>query len=287
MDKINVAFSSFPDGDTHCVIKDMGRVQSGKSALIVHRLYPEQNEQIIRLVLLVDLLKDLGVTDVSIFSPYLPYSRQDKRSLPGEALGAASLCRLLSNMGCRRLYTLDCHFMREKRDMVYEELPITSIDAASILLEVFRTRHTGNKPFHLVGPDKGASPLVRQADGQFMHKERGSYVHDGHVSKREVVGLTSDHLVLEHPTVVLIDDMMSTGTTMLQAIHNLSTEGITDIYCVATHGIFLDDSYEKLSRLTKAVIVSDSITGAPKPVRLTDRLLTDKIIPHFLEGILE
>jgi ribose-phosphate pyrophosphokinase len=280
--KIEVIFSAFPDGDTHCVIENTKKVQ-GKSALIVHRLYPNQNEQLVRLVLLIDLLKDLGITDISVFCPYLPYSRQDKRHLPGEALGAYTLCRMLAGVECKRLYTIDCHFMRGRNEAVYEGLPLISFTAADTLLEICVKKYIGNRAFHIVGADEGAGLLTPHVGERHMHKSRGDYAIEDKVSKRDVTKLMADHLSLVHSTVIIMDDMVSTGTTMLRAIYNLQVKEITKIYCVVTHGLFLGDSYKELKRITGGIIASDTIDHS-SAVPLVDALLSEKIIPHWLDS---
>src|SRR5690349_3133636 len=79
----SVRFNNFADGDTHCLIEDTSRIRGGK-ILIKHYLYPNQNEQIVRLLLLINTLTDLGAQSVSVFTPYLPYARQDKAHEAGE-----------------------------------------------------------------------------------------------------------------------------------------------------------------------------------------------------------
>lgn len=280
--KVEVVFSAFPDGDTHCVIKNAELLQ-GKTALVVHSLYPNQNEQLVRLVLLMDLLKDFAITDINIFVPYLPYSRQDKRHVPGEALGAYTLCRMLAHAGGKRLYTIDCHFMRGENERVCEGLALVNFSAADVLLETCVTRHIGNKPFQVVGPDEGASLLSQHIGEQHMHKRRGDYANENKVSKREVTKMKADHLSFVHPTVVIMDDMVSTGGTMLHAVRNLRSRQITGIYCIVTHGLFVGDSYKELKRITCEVMASDTIVhdGA---IPLVDALLSQKIIPHWLPG---
>lgn len=277
--KIEVIFSAFPDGDSHCLIGNVEEVR-GEAALIVHPLYPDQNEQLVRLVLLIDLLKDLGITDISVFCPYLPYSRQDKRHLPGEALGAHTICRMLVHAGCKRLYTIDCHFMRGENEAVYENLPIISIPASDTLLKICKKNYLGNRPFHTVGPDEGAGLLTRHVDERYMHKSRGDYNNESKISKRDVTKLTADHLSFVHPTVIIIDDMISTGMTMLHAVRNLQAKGITEIYCIATHGLFLSGSYAELKRITSGVIASDTV-GHDGAIPLIDTLLSEKVIPHW------
>jgi ribose-phosphate pyrophosphokinase len=271
-------FSMFPDGDLHCVIPKPKLIK-GKSVLIVHRLYPDQNQRLVQLLLLVDLLKDLGAHSIEVFCPYLPYSRQDIRHLPGEAVGSSALCRVLALAGCKRLYTLDCHFMRGDEEGIYNGLAIKNIPVSNILVEEAK-RLIGNESFHVVGPDQGASLLNTQVGDTYMFKERGGYIDIGTITKRSISTLTGDHLSLKHPIAVIVDDIVSTGATMLQAVNNLHNNGVKSIYCAVTHGLFVHDSLKKLEKATSRVITSDSVVRQ-NAVPLVDELARKVIIPYW------
>lgn len=277
---VPVAFSSFADGDTHCVIKDVEQL-TRQPVLIVHPLYPNQNEQLVRLLLLVDLLRDLGIKDVSVFTPYLPYSRQDKRHVPGEALGARSVCRMLARAGCTCLYVVDCHFMRGQDEGVYEGLRLVNVAAIDLLLQLCQSDLLSGQPFHVVGPDKGAA-LLGESVGHHLHKTRGDY-GVGDTATRDIVSVSADHISLEHQTIVIVDDMVSTGGTMLRAAKELQDKGAEHVYCVCTHGLFLGDSFEQLCQTVDGVIVGDTVPHtSSRPI--IERLLNETVVPHWLRN---
>lgn len=277
--EIPVIFSAFPDGDTHCVIEDAEAV-AGKPVLVRHNLYPNQNEQIVRLVLLLDLLRDLGATSISVVVPYLPYSRQDKRHLAGEAVSAFTLCKLLSVMGVETLYTFDCHFMKGVPHTVQGGLHIENLSLGAELLQHVGSILDGQK-FEVIGPDKGSNYLVKDSGGKNMKKERGNYtVDENGVKQRAVSKLEHSHLAIQEKTVVIMDDMISTGGTLLKAVETLQSNGIEDIYCAAVHGLFINGCLDKLRLTTKGIFVSDSIP-ADESIDLVDKTVREKIIPHW------
>lgn len=275
--KISVSFSMFPDHDTHCVIEEATDIAKAR-VLVVHSLYPNQNEQLFRLQLLLDLLQDLGAENVSVFCPYLPYSRQDKRHLSGEALAAKTVCKMLASMRCSRLFTIDCHFMRDKHHLTFGKLPITNINASEILINICKTKYLSGQQYIVIGPDQGASLLTEHVGYRHMRKVRGDYKKNDNVHERTIISLDSDHLVLSEPIVVCVDDMISTGSTMIKAVENILDCGATKIYCVATHGLFLDDSYEILSSLADGLIVGDTIAHKDAVPIISD-ILEKQIIP--------
>jgi len=274
-----VTFSEFPDGDTHCLVKDIADIKD-KRVLIMHSLYPEQNKQIFKLLLLLDFLRDSGTQSVSVFSPYMPYTRQDKRHIPGEAISIDTLCRILASLGCDHFYTFDCHFMKGTREVVHQGLPIYNISLGERLLDHHKvtSEHTS---FDIIGPDDGSAYLVRESGAQNMHKMRGEYavLDDGKLG-RAVEKIDDKHIQLGEKAVVIMDDMISTGGTLLSAIETLRSRGVVHIYCIASHGLFLRGSYDKLLPLINGVIVSDSIAhDASIPV--VAAVLRDEIIPHW------
>lgn len=280
--KITVTFSAFPDGDTHCIV-DKPEAMSGSNLLVVHSLYPQQNEQFMRLFFLLDTLRHIGASKVCVFVPYLPYARQDKAHIPGENISVDSVCRLLASSGCERLYTLDCHFMHGVPAMTRCGLPITSVSLGQELIAVCRAR-IGHAGFDVIGPDKGAAYLTAVHGMKHMHKERATY--DGLPagnSYRKIKTLVSDHLELKHNIVVVVDDMASTGSTLLRAVDNLYTQGAQNIYCAVTHGLFVGNSYDTLQSHADAVVCSDSIPQ-PFAIPMVEQTLKNTIIPAWINS---
>lgn len=277
--KIAVQYRNFPDGDTHCAIDDADAV-AGKPVLVVHDLYPNQNEQIVRLLLLIDLLKELGATKVAVFVPYLPYARQDRRHIPNEAISIDTVCKSLVSLSCECLYTVDCHFMRGRDETTRCGLRIKN-DSASALLVAKAKTHIGEKQFEVIGPDGGAAHLVKEFGSQSMHKQRGMYeeIAEG-VTYRQISELKSDHIQLKCDTVVILDDIISTGSTLLKAIDGLKPKGAESVYCVATHGLFLGEAYELLTEKAAGTIYTDTIPreGA---LAVVDDLLQRKVLPDY------
>lgn len=255
--KIKVSFNDFPDGDTHCLIEDTSHLK-GNKVFICHYLYPNQNEQIVRLLFLVSTLRDWGVQSIDLLVPYLPYARQDKAHIKGEAITSKLLCRLLSDSGVTRLHTVDCHFMKGSRQTTVEGLKIKNYLVQKSLLTHLET--LTSEPYQIIGPDSGASYLASEGT---MKKNRTEHYdkHDDGSIHRPLDSLEDKHLNITCSTIVLADDMISTGGTMIRALENLKQRKIQNLYAMTSHGLFLQDSYNKISKLTTAIVYSDTIPG--------------------------
>ncbi|MBP6962685.1 ribose-phosphate pyrophosphokinase [Candidatus Saccharibacteria bacterium] len=277
--KVPVMFSSFPDGDIHAIVENIADCKN-QSVLLFHRLYPNQNSRLIQLFLTLDVLKEHGAKDISVFVPYLPYSRQDKRYIPGEAISADALCRMLKGAGCTDLYTLDCHFMKGNPEEKRGGLKVHNISVGNSLVKAYK-KSIGTDKFDVVGPDSGSSYLTVDHGGKNMHKTRGDYkdltLSD---SYRDIESLIDDHIEHTHDNVLIIDDMISTGSTIIKATERLRAKGIKNIAVATTHAFFLRGSYSTLDHSLDQILYSDSIEQ-PNAVVKCEEIFDKQIVPEW------
>jgi len=244
----------FPDGDDYVRVAE---AEGDGPVFLLHRLYPEQDRSLVQAVLMLRTLKEMGFR-TALVAPYLPYSRQDKTFREGEAKSAEYVCGMLKWAGADRLITFDCHFMKKVGEMEYGGLRVASLSMGAELIEKAKGKMGGD--LEVVSPDLGASYLVERSGGKSMEKVRGEY-EEGAEAYRKIEGIKADFEVRGR-NVLILDDMISTGSTMIRAAETLRQKGAERIAFAATHGFFLKDSLQKLRALGD-VFVSDSI---PSPV---------------------
>ncbi len=254
----NIEFKLFPDGDSYVRINDISACQ-GEDVNLFQRLYPKQNSAIFNTTLLLHTLKRVGAR-VILVVPYLPYSRQDKTFLMGEALSAQVLCKLLRDFGVRKIVTIDCHFLKREGEFEYTKLKIKNLSANKLLVEHAR-KLVGLENLEVISPDGGANYLVSEFGGKSMSKERGEY-DDASEAYRSVKNVEREFDVRDK-NILILDDMISTGGTMIKAVENVRKGGAKKVLCAATHGFFLNGSLEKLQEITDSVFTTNSI---PNPV---------------------
>lgn len=249
----NVEMKRFPDGDNYVCLPEF----SGKMAVIYHRLYPDQDSALVQAFLMLDTLKRKNIR-ATLVSPYLPYARQDKTFKNGEALSSEAICQLLSAAGAGRLVTIDCHFMKKEGDFSYGGLKITNLSAKNLLVEHAK-KLVGD--IEAISPDMGASYLVAEFGGKSMKKTRGKYEKTG-AAYRKIEKIEMDFDV-SGKNILILDDMISTGGTMIKAVENVKKGGAKKVLCAATHGFFLKGSLGRLKAICDYIFVTDSI---PSPV---------------------
>ena len=266
----SIEFKTFPDGDSYARINDIEKCQ-GEDVLLFHRLYPKQNTAIFNTAQILHTLKRVGAR-VTLVSPYLPYARQDKTFLMGEALSAQVMCKLLADFGVVKLVTVDCHFLKKEGDSEYVNLKIHNVSANRLLLEHARSK-VGLEQLEVISPDQGANYLVSEFGGKSMSKVRGDY-DKGEEAYRSVQKVEREFEV-KGKNILILDDMIATGGTMLKAVENVKKGGARKVFCAATHGFFLNDSLRKLKAVSDGVFTTNSIPNEAAEVDLVPLLKKD------------
>ncbi len=265
----NIEIGQFPDGDSHVRIPQIAEV-SGQDVVIFHRLYPKQNNGIVVLLLILDAVKLENPKSITLVAPYLPYSRQDKKKLNGEVQSAYALCNLLARAGCDKLVTFDCHFLNAEGPAEFGGLKIENISMGAELVKRAK-QHFGNEDFEVVAPDAGATYLVKSQGGKSFKKVRQEY-KDEKIGYREIESLECNFETKDKNFLVL-DDMISTGNTMIRALEILKLAGAKTVCAAATHGLFLFNCVDRLKKFTNCIISTDSIENEFAMVSIKDKLM--------------
>jgi ribose-phosphate pyrophosphokinase len=264
----NMEIGFFPDGDSHVVIPQLAEIKD-KDVLIFHRLYPKQNTNILVFLFMLDALKNAGAKSISAVCPYLPYSRQDKEKLPGELTLAYNFCRSLKNAGLNKLITFDCHFLNQTGEQDFAGLKIENISLGSELIKQASELFKGEE-FEIIGPDDGSRYLVEGHGGKALKKVRKEYVGNK-VAYRDVHEISGE-LEVKNKNVLILDDMVSSGSTMIKALEKMTAAGAKNIACAATHGLFLFDCLDKIKQFTPNIFSTNTIENPQAKFNIKDKL---------------
>ncbi|MEK6982203.1 MAG: ribose-phosphate diphosphokinase [Candidatus Micrarchaeota archaeon] len=271
----NIEIKRFPDGDSYVRIPNLEAYRD-KDVTIFHRLYPQPDVSILQTLFMLNSLHAVNAS-TTLVAPYLPYARQDKIFLEGEVKSADIICSLLASAGLKKLITFNCHFMKKEGEIENQGLKIKNISFAEQLIEHAKKKFD-NKKFDIIAPDKGALYLVEKFGGKAMEKVRGGYVK-GDVAHRAISKMVAD-FELKEKNVLIVDDMISGGGTMIEACKVLREMGAKKIFCAATHGFFLNDALLKLNEVCDGVFVSNSIPSPVSEVDILQELKNQKVIDH-------
>lgn len=253
VESIPVELRTFPDGESS--LRLGGQVE-GEDVVLVQTCYPNQNGRLIELFLILDAAKDLGARSVTTFIPYFPYMRQDRRFRPGEAVSSKTMIKLMEAAGADRLLTFDLH---NHEILKWFRIPALEVSAMPAIGEHFKRMGLRNP--YVLAPDDGAIHLaeavakVLGADFTSLEKHRDTTTG--------VVETSSKRLEVKGRDILIVDDIISTGSTIVNAAGIAEREGARDIYAACTHALLLGDALAKLRIAgVKEVIGTDCIPGS-------------------------
>jgi ribose-phosphate pyrophosphokinase len=232
-----VAIRRFPDGETYLRYETP---VSGRSLMLLCTL-DRPNDKFLPLVFAAAAARDLGASQVGLVSPYLAYMRQDRRFQPGEAVTSAYFAKLLSSQ-IDWLVTVDPHLHRRGSLAEIYSIPTQVMHAAPLISNWIRNEV---KLPLLIGPDSESEQWVAAVarDAGAPHVVLQKVRH----GDRDVDVSVPDVARWRDHTPVLVDDIVSTGRTLIETIGHLKREGMRPPICVAVHGIFAGDAFNDVT----------------------------------------
>ncbi|HWU87499.1 MAG TPA: ribose-phosphate diphosphokinase [Kofleriaceae bacterium] len=254
----------FPDGELYVRID---RDALDEDVAIVGNLH---GDNFLRVAFLAGTARDLGATRVGLVAPYLAYMRQDSRFRRGEGVTATYFARLVSST-VDWLVTVDPHLHRfHSLDGVYS-IPTTIARAAPAI-----ARWIAAEVDHpvLVGPDaesaQWVSAVAAQCSAPYLILEktrRGDRDVSITAPDDPVDRLSGDH------TPVVIDDIVSTGRTMMEATRQLRAAGSAPPMCIAIHAVFADAVHDELLAAgARGIITCNTIAHGSNRICVADPL---------------
>lgn len=250
----------FPDGES---LVRVAEPPAGGEAIVVCTL-DRPDAKALPLLMAAETLRELGAHRVGLVAPYLAYMRQDARFRPGEAVSSRLFGRLLAQ-GFEWLVTVDPHLHRH-HSLAEAGMPHGCAVSAAPALAAWLQAHVA-RPL-LIGPDEESAPWVESvatlvaAPAVVAGKRR--------LGDREVRVSLPDLSQWRGCFPVLLDDIISSGCTLLEAIAGIRAAGLPAPWCMAVHGLFAEDALQRLQSAGVAgVVVTNSVPGNAAQIDLT------------------
>ena len=252
-----VEIKRFPDGEKY--LRVLSEVKD-EHAIVIQSMHHTPDDFLFEYLLLVDGLKDLGAKRVSSFIPYFAYARQDERFKPGEALSFRTVTKLIETVGTDEVYTIDMHQHRVLKSADVFKIPSHNLSAMPLLANYVRKEGKLRNPL-VIGPDAEAEQWAKLAS------ETLGTDYDIFTKKRfaaDKVVVTPRSANAKGRDILIVDDIISTGGTIIEAAGILHSQGANQIEVACTHPILATDA---LARIKKAgvlnVIGTDTV---PSPI---------------------
>lgn len=249
-----------------------------ENVYVVQSLYGDEarsvDDKLCRLLFFIATLKDSGAKHITAVIPYLCYARKDRRTKARDPLTFRYVASLFEAVGTDKVVTIDVHNIQAFENGF--RCNTLHLEAQKLFLAHFLEHSQRDEEIVVMSPDTGgvkraeqfrktlANGLSRCIDFAFMEKQRS----EGKVTGETVVGN------VEGKSVIILDDLISSGTTMARAARAARQRGATTVYAVATHGVFAGNANEALAEKSLKQIV---VTNTIPPFRL-NALSREKLV---------
>jgi len=256
----------FPDGELY--VRVLGEV-AGEDVVLVQSLGLEPDPLLVEYFLIVDALRGSGCKSVTAVIPYLAYARQDSRFNDGEPLSLGAIARLIEDAGSDRIITVDAHLHRFRKLGDVFRIPTHNVSAMPLLAQYYRA-NSEHRDVVVIGPDSESEQWAMvvaetlSAKHFLLNKQR--------LGDREVK--TSGPLPVRGKSVVVVDDIVSTGGTLVDVAAKLKERGAKRIDVLVTHALLVGDTLAKLSEAGISDLIStDTVPGPTSRVSVAPAIV--------------
>ncbi len=262
----------FPDGEVCVKIVENIR---GKDVFIIQPTCHPVNENLMELLILIDAMRRASAARITAVLPYYGYGRQDRKDQPRVPITAKLVANLLVAAGANRILAMDFHAQQIQG---FFDIPVDHLFAAPVLVKYLREKKYPKSV--VVSPDPGGMKMayaysrMLKSELAIVAKQRRG---DCEVESYNIVGDVKDRVA------ILVDDLISTGTTLCAAAQLLRRHGATNIVTAASHAIFAPGSHARLAQseinefiITNSVPMND-MGGLPIKVLSVAELLGQAI----------
>lgn len=243
----------FSDGEVGVEITESVR---GAHVFVLQSTCPPVNEHLMELLIMVDALKRASAMDITAVIPYYGYARQDRKVLPRSPISAKLIADIIFKAGVSRVITVDLHAGQIQG---FFDVPVDHIYATPVFIDYLKT-HYADDQLVIVSPDAGGLERAR-----FYAKA----LHTGLAltdkrrpapNKAEITNVIGD---VSGKTAVIVDDIVDTAGTAVQAAEALSREGANRVALCCTHAVLSGAAIEKIEKsVLEEVVVTDTIPPA-------------------------
>jgi ribose-phosphate pyrophosphokinase len=262
----------------------------GKDVFVIQSLYGDPqhsvNDKLCRLWFFLGALRDASAARLTAVVPYLCYARKDRKSKSRDPVTTRYVATLFEAIGVDRVVTLDVHNLAAFQNAF--RVPTEHLEARNLFVDYF-VPLVQREEVVVVSPDVGgikraedfrqtlSTALGRAIPSAFMEKYRSA----GVVSGEAVVGDVADK------TAIILDDLISSGTTLVRAAEACRARGARTIYAAASHGVFVGTASQVLAHPALEKVV---VTNTMPPFRLDPEVIKTKLVlldttPLFADAI--
>ncbi len=252
---VNSNIRKFADGEIYIEINENIR---GNSIFLIQSVSSPANDNLMELLLSIDALKRSSAKNITAVIPYFGYARQDRKVVPRTSISAKLVSNLIAKAGADRVVTVDLH---SGQIQGFFDIPVDNLFATPIFARHIKKKLKKNNII-CVAPDVGGTARARalgkllNVDLAIVDKRRPS------PGKSEVMNVIGN---VKNKTCILVDDIIDSGGTIVNAASELKKRGAKDVHVYVTHGVLSGNAVEKIKKSSiKNLVVTDTIDNSMK-----------------------
>ena len=252
---VNSNIRKFADGEIYVEINENIR---GNSIFLIQSVSSPANDNLMELLLSIDALKRSSAKNITAVIPYFGYARQDRKVVPRTSISAKLVSNLIAKAGADRVVTVDLH---SGQIQGFFDIPVDNLFATPIFARHIKKNLKKNNII-CVAPDVGGTARARalgkllNVDLAIVDKRRPA------PGKSEVMNVIGN---VKNKTCILVDDIIDSGGTIVNAASELKKRGAKDVHVYVTHGVLSGNAVEKIKKSSiKNLVVTDTIDNSMK-----------------------
>jgi ribose-phosphate pyrophosphokinase len=236
----------FPDGESKITLNE--KPQKNK-IIVIQSTYPPVDEKLIQTLAIISKAKEYG-TEVIVIIPYMGYARQDREFLPGEVITMKVIANLFKSIGTSKIIVVDIHSLL---GLKYFKIKTKNVSAIPDLAKYISKLKLKN-PL-VVSPDKGGKDRAKEfarilnMEYIFLDKERNRKT-----GKVKIKSTNFDQIAGRD--LILVDDMISTGGSIIKATEFLKKQKCNRVFVACTHALLRNDAENKIKKAGVTKIIS-------------------------------
>ena len=252
---VNSNIRKFADGEIYIEINENIR---GNSIFLIQSFSSPANDNLMELLLSIDALKRSSAKNITAVIPYFGYARQYRKVVPRTSISAKLVSNLIEKAGADRVVTVDLH---SGQIQGFFDIPVDNLFATPIFARHIKKKLKKNNII-CVAPDVGGTARARalgkllNVDLAIVDKRRPA------PGKSEVMNVIGN---VKNKTCILVDDIIDSGGTIVNAASELKKRGAKDVHVYVTHGVLSGNAVEKIKKSSiKNLVVTDTIDNSMK-----------------------
>ncbi len=265
----------FSDGEIQVNIAEVVR---GSDVFIIQSTCPPVNDNLVELLIMIDAMKRASAGRITAVIPYFGYARQDRKAKARDPISAKLVANLITTAGADRVLTMDLHVPQLQG---FFDIPLDHLLGGAILARYFAQKFDNLEDIVIVSPDVGSVSRARKfaqkldAPIAIIDKRRVK------ANVSEVMNIIGD---VKNKRVILIDDLIDTAGTVVNAANALQEFGAREIYACCTHAVLSGPAVERIKDSPiKELVTLNTITLPPE--KRIDKITQLSVADVFAEAI--